>query len=170
MHLDSAVRGKSFSILPAHWPHPTFFQPSFVINSIHGFINHVGPTPWYTTPQAGSMAAPRNKYVFQTSVSKKQQLRLSWHILILLHVHNISSHRNDDHDFVKIRDDPLQSMRSMLDKRKVAQEAKGERERSRSPPSRKHARTSRHSQPTIKSTPVCSFVIHSTALGHLFSA
>ncbi|KAG0290085.1 hypothetical protein BGZ96_006440 [Linnemannia gamsii] len=77
-----------------------------------------GPTPWYTTPQAGSMAAPRNK--------------------------------NDDHDFVKIRDDPLQNMRSMLDKRKVVQEAKGERERSRSPSSRKHARTSRHSQPTIK--------------------
>ncbi|KAG0300110.1 hypothetical protein BGZ97_003384 [Linnemannia gamsii] len=33
-----------------------------------------GPIPWYTTPQAGSMATSRNK--------------------------------NDDHDFVKIRDDP----------------------------------------------------------------
>ncbi|KAF9122476.1 hypothetical protein BGX30_001993 [Mortierella sp. GBA39] len=81
-----------------------------------------GPTPWYTTPQAGSMATSRNK--------------------------------NDDHDFVKVREDPLQNMRSMLDKRKVAQEAKGERERSRSPSSRKHIRTSRQSQPAIKDTPV----------------
>ncbi|KAF8945077.1 hypothetical protein BGZ47_003262 [Haplosporangium gracile] len=81
-----------------------------------------GPSPWYTTSQAGSMVASRNK--------------------------------NDDHDFVKVREDPLHNMRSMLDKRKVAQEAKGERERSRSPSSRKYARTSKHSQSGIKDTPV----------------
>ncbi|KAF9156384.1 hypothetical protein BG015_005593 [Linnemannia schmuckeri] len=52
-----------------------------------------GPTPWYTTSQAGSIAAFGSK--------------------------------NDDHDFVKVREDPLHNMRSMLDKRKVAQEAKG---------------------------------------------
>ncbi|KAK3811405.1 MAG: hypothetical protein J3R72DRAFT_74508 [Linnemannia gamsii] len=85
-----------------------------------------GPTPWYTTPTAGSM----------TTTSKK----------------------NDDNNFVKIREDPLQNMRSMLDKRKVAQEEKGERQRSRSPSSRKHARTSGHrsSQLAIKGTPEVS--------------
>ncbi|KAF9136291.1 hypothetical protein BGW39_000007 [Mortierella sp. 14UC] len=58
-----------------------------------------GPTPWYTNPTAGSMAA--------------------------------TSTKNDDSSFVKIREDPLQNMRSMLDKRKIAQEEKGERQRSR---------------------------------------
>ncbi|KAF9298877.1 Leukocyte receptor cluster member 1 [Linnemannia elongata] len=64
-----------------------------------------------------------------------------------------SRNKNDDHDFVKVREDPLQNMRSMLDKRKVAQEAKGERERSRSPSSRKRIWTSKQSQPVIKDPP-----------------
>ncbi|KAG0278066.1 hypothetical protein BGZ95_004771 [Linnemannia exigua] len=82
-----------------------------------------GPTPWYTTPTAGSM----------TTTSKK----------------------HDNNNFVKIREDPLQNMRSMLDKRKVAQEERGERRRSRSPSSKKHAQTSRHrsSQLAIRDTP-----------------
>lgn len=67
-----------------------------------------------------------------------------------------SRNKNDDHDFVKVREDPLQSMRSMLDKRKVALEAKGERERSRSPSSQKHIRTSKQSQPAIKDAPESS--------------
>ncbi|KAF9340774.1 Leukocyte receptor cluster member 1 [Linnemannia elongata] len=64
-----------------------------------------------------------------------------------------SRNKNDDHDFVKVREDPLQNMRSMLDKRKIAQEAKGERERSRSPSSRKRIWTSKQSQPVIKDPP-----------------
>ncbi|KAF9081625.1 Leukocyte receptor cluster member 1 [Mortierella sp. AD031] len=71
-----------------------------------------GQKPWYTTPNAGSMAA--------------------------------STTKRDDGDYVKVRDDPLQNMRAMLEKRKIAQEEKGERKRSRSPSSRKHPRTSRH--------------------------
>ncbi|KAF9932198.1 Leukocyte receptor cluster member 1 [Linnemannia zychae] len=89
--------------------------------AVHLDSANSGPTPWYTTPGAGSM----------TATSKK----------------------SGDTSFSKIQEDPLQNMRTMLDKRKISLEKKDKRERSRSPTSRKHARTSDYSRSIVKEMP-----------------